>query len=576
MVVEVRAHALAENTWQVFRIPAQSAGFYFDLSAGYLGYSGGLTAARQDAMVRAVRKTLDLAAKEFSTQLRRTTRVVKLEGILPATEETPEYALLATGPRSNLPPGVVFFEPKTGYRVAVSAVPSTSGSVATVLSEVMERPSIGALLYEEVPSQIPRAEDAMTPTLHPPTSFSAERLATGLQDLENEEERTRTEAPRLLAQERVDLPSFNFARAGISEESDISLFFKSLAGAVLLPYRIYRWWQYDQSYHKKPDSVLAGKHELRSLRAWVDFSRQSYWAKQIGLDRLPRTPTEVVRNPFVAIIDTGMDYNHPVLHGALAVAEAAPADRWGQKARIGWDYISGDSKPFDENDHGTELASLVLAVAPHAKILPLKAFNAWGSTSSQAIYSSFLHAIRAQVDIILFGSSTLRFSRTLKAAIAAANEAGIPVLAPAGDEGLNLDYLQQRSYPASWGREFPFFLGVAATDRRGMRLGEGISDTRRVRSNFASEGGLLLAAPGDSLAVVRPRTRRGSEEGTAYAAALVTGALARELSLAPWPQTEASKKQQARESLEALLSSARRTDALKSVVEEGRSLWLRN
>jgi len=568
VVFEVRAHQIAQDQWQIFRIPAQTSGFYFDVSAGYLGYSGGLIGARQDAMLRAVKKTVDSAAQEISAKLRRTTRVAQLEGIIPATSSSPERALLATGPHSGIPPGVIFFEPQTGYRVTVSAISSTSGSVADVISEGSERPLLGTLLYEEV------SEGGAGRALAADTGPQLDGLTQGLVQIDTVEADSAQELP--VVPNRTDISSVDFSRFGIKEESDFKLFFQSVAGAVLLPYRIYRWWKYDQSYHKKPDRVISGKKELRSLQSWVEFSRNTPWARQIGLDQAPALPEKVTRNPVVAVIDTGLDYNHPVIHSSVAIRVEALADRWGQKERIGWDYISGDSRPFDENDHGTELTSLVLAVAPHARILPLKAFNAWGMTSSQALYSSVLHAIRAQVDVILFGASTLRDSRALQAAIQLANDAGIPVVVPAGDEGMNLDYLQQRSYPASLYPEQSLLVPVVAIDQRGLRLGEGVHDPRKTRSNFASGGGLPLAAPGDSLPVLRPRVRRGLGEGTAYSAALVAGALAREFSLEHEPQTLESRIQQAREVIDRTLSAARRSAKLERVVEHGRSLWITN
>src|SRR2546421_4724436 len=75
----------------------------------------------------------------------------------------------------------------------------------------------------------------------------------------------------------------------------------------------------------------------------------------------------------IAILDTGVDYNHPALGGG-----------WGKTVIGGYDFVSNDSDPMDENGHGTEVAGMVAArqfsyggfryrgIAPGAKIVALR------------------------------------------------------------------------------------------------------------------------------------------------------------------------------------------------------------
>ena len=79
----------------------------------------------------------------------------------------------------------------------------------------------------------------------------------------------------------------------------------------------------------------------------------------------------------VAVLNTGIDLNHPAFTGKLDLAHAR-------------DYIDGDSVPQDVNGdltgkfsagygHGTSVASLILQVAPNATILPI---GCWTATAA--------------------------------------------------------------------------------------------------------------------------------------------------------------------------------------------------
>ena len=89
----------------------------------------------------------------------------------------------------------------------------------------------------------------------------------------------------------------------------------------------------------------------------------------------------------VAIIDTGMDYNHPALAGRYLT---------------GYDFGSGDANPMDDNaelgGHGTHVAGIIASndatyggVAPGAKIIPLKVFASTGLEASDASVLSALN-----------------------------------------------------------------------------------------------------------------------------------------------------------------------------------------
>lgn len=77
----------------------------------------------------------------------------------------------------------------------------------------------------------------------------------------------------------------------------------------------------------------------------------------------------------VAIIDTGVDYNHAALGGG-----------WGNRVIAGWDFVNNDGNPMDDHGHGTHVAGIIAGndatyggIAPNANIVALKVLGADGS-----------------------------------------------------------------------------------------------------------------------------------------------------------------------------------------------------
>ncbi|MFR8404036.1 MAG: S8 family serine peptidase, partial [Monoglobus pectinilyticus] len=67
----------------------------------------------------------------------------------------------------------------------------------------------------------------------------------------------------------------------------------------------------------------------------------------------------------VAVIDTGVDVNHPELF---------------EKIVDGWDFYNNRSEVYNEDlgfdqAHGTHVAGIIAKAAPEAKIMPLKVFE---------------------------------------------------------------------------------------------------------------------------------------------------------------------------------------------------------
>src|SRR5436305_5494988 len=92
----------------------------------------------------------------------------------------------------------------------------------------------------------------------------------------------------------------------------------------------------------------------------------------------------------VAIIDTGIDYNHEALGGGFGP---------GHKVAGGYDFANNDADPFDDNGHGTHVAGIIAGdsatitgVAADATLLAYKALHANGSGSESDVIAAIERA----------------------------------------------------------------------------------------------------------------------------------------------------------------------------------------
>jgi subtilisin family serine protease len=353
-----------------------------------------------------------------------------------------------------------------------------------------------------------------------------------------------------------------------------------VAQGALLPYRIWRYFQYDQPFAsdpqpmdedapvgeapiRRPPEESGPRRELspdfaRDLNEWAHAMAREPFALQIGLDRAPamKTPNGA---PLVAVIDTGVDYNHPVIRESLWRNPAPTRDAEGAVDAYGWDFISGDPRPFDDGYHGTQAASLVLAVAPGARILPLKAFNPWGITSSAALYQSFVYAADHGARIILCPWATRQASKAIELGVAYARSKGALVVTAAGDRGDRLS--EVAAYPAALSAGYDNLIAVAAVDYND-RL---VAVSGRFSSYDATR--VAIAAPALGLRVAEPRVHFKRDTSTGLAAALVAGALAREWAAGSPGESALSWKAR-------VLGQARAVPGLQGKVEGARRLWI--
>ncbi|MBM2818798.1 MAG: Peptidase subtilisin kexin sedolisin [Nitrosarchaeum sp.] len=133
----------------------------------------------------------------------------------------------------------------------------------------------------------------------------------------------------------------------------------------------------------------------------------------------------------VAIIDTGIDFNHPDLYG------------WGPDGKVvgGYNFIQEGKPPLDTNGHGTQVAGVIAAdgqlvgVSPKAKILAYKVSENGEAVSSDLIIKAIDKAIEDGADIINISLGVNQTNEKIDDAVNKALEKEIFVVTAAGNDG---------------------------------------------------------------------------------------------------------------------------------------------
>jgi subtilisin family serine protease len=198
----------------------------------------------------------------------------------------------------------------------------------------------------------------------------------------------------------------------------------------------------------------------------------------------------------VAIIDTGV----------------SPTKQLTPRLLPGWDFVDNDANATDENGHGTELASIIVAQCPRCSIMPVRVLGRSGLGSATLAIAGIQWAVAHNADVINLSMTTPSDNPDLTAAVEAAVATGITVVVAAGNSGLPM------GYPAATATDA---IAVASVNPAGQLYSW---------SNFGPW--VDVKAPGTLLA----KTVTGhtvSATGTSASAAYVTGTAGRLLGCEP-------------------------------------------
>lgn len=205
-------------------------------------------------------------------------------------------------------------------------------------------------------------------------------------------------------------------------------------------------------------------------------------------------------NVVVAVVDTGVDYNHPDLKGQVIK---------------GPDFGNNDSDPMDDQGHGSHVAGTIAALANNGvgvaglayntKVLAIKVLGSDGSGDTNSIVKGILKANELGAKVINLSLGGPQTSSAMKDAVDQVTAKGSLCVVAAGNDGTSTP-----DYPAA----YPSAFAVGASDQ---------SDKRASFSNYGSY--VDIAAPGvDILSSTEKSYKKHS--GTSMASPHVAAAAA--------------------------------------------------
>ena len=301
-------------------------------------------------------------------------------------------------------------------------------------------------------------------------------------------------------------------------------------------------------YALRPDVVYAQPNYLFTHHQVPNDPRYSDQRslQTLGWELLQQNLGPVREQVVVAIIDSGVDYNHEDLrdniwHNAAEVNGEAGVDDDGNgyiDDIRGWDfthapglpgmgdYLNRDNDPQDESAHGTRVAGIVAAaannnrgiagIAPNAQLMALRAglrrLGGIGFLEEDDIAAAILYAVENGAHVINMSLGGPERTFILGDVIQYAHAQGVVLVASAGNSGDELGYPAGNHYTIAVG-------AVNHSDRL---------------AGFSSTGASLdLVAPGVNILSTRLDNRYASGSGTSFSAPHISGLAALILSRRP-------------------------------------------
>ncbi len=273
------------------------------------------------------------------------------------------------------------------------------------------------------------------------------------------------------------------------------------AHTYMIPERLYheqghrdRLLQYMPEEHLKnlhKGIIGSYSHKLdRRAKDWTDWNLIN-----IGVDKLSK---RISGQASVAVIDTGVDYNHPALKHLFG----------GIK---GYDFVDNDNEPMDENEHGTHVAGIIGGYADGTRIgvnisncslYAVRVLDANGAGSETDVLYGIEWCIDNDISIANMSLGSSAYSDVEAEVCRAAIENGVMIVAAAGNESYG------PSYPAS----LDGVMSVAAVD---------INNERAEFSNVWDTND--ISAPGVEIFSSIPKGEYARFSGTSMATPHIAG-----------------------------------------------------
>lgn len=225
----------------------------------------------------------------------------------------------------------------------------------------------------------------------------------------------------------------------------------------------------------------------------------------------------------VAVLDTGVQLDHPELSGSLTAARYDFADDVGvpndEPNNLDDD---GDGEVDEQTGHGTHVAGIVHLTAPEARIMPLRVLDSDGRGNVFLIAEAIAYAVRNDADVINLSLGSRQESGLLEdifedlvpdddddgaEVLAGVPPEGVVVVGAAGNGNTNTP-----QYPAAEEGA----IAVASVDEQEKKSGF---------SNYgtASDSWIDISAPGEEIYSTFPTGQYASWGGTSMATPFVAG-----------------------------------------------------
>ena len=275
------------------------------------------------------------------------------------------------------------------------------------------------------------------------------------------------------------------------------------------------------------DQKLTNDPKLGEQWWLAEIGAMEAWATTKGSDKI-----------VVAVLDSGIEYTHADLKNNVwtrpsNIAPYQDRDLGTIDDVHGYNAVTNDGDPMDDNGHGTSCAGIIGAecgnsigicgVNRNTKIMPLKFINAGGFGTVADALEAINYAInrkRAGVDLRIINASwgLTEPSRGLEDAIREAYDVGILVVAAGGRA--NAEGVAVAHYPA--GYKLGNVISVAAVGPNGALASF---------SNYGNDAD--IAAPGEEVLTTTLGNEYGGPSGTSMSASVVSGVAALALSSRP-------------------------------------------
>lgn len=312
---------------------------------------------------------------------------------------------------------------------------------------------------------------------------------------------------------------------------------------------------YKPPKHIDPMPILESEARRVSQSQGPDPLNKDQW----GLERVGINKQELSENPDlkgnynirVAILSTGIDYNHKDLIGQVhinrdEITKEGLADRKSINQKdddnngliddiVGYDVVDNDGLAYDRHGAGTAVAGIIAAktnnsvgvsgIMKEVSLYPIRYINENGQTNLANLLKALDVALTAKPHVIFIQQMQLQLGgersepgqaaaevALLKAKLNKFRQEKTPIVIGAGEDveafgGNSIDKIL---------REYDNIIIVTSSDKE--------DDLAFIaRHSFTA---VHTAAPGEDILTTQPHDKYGEVSGTAYAAAHVAAALA--------------------------------------------------